>query len=308
MFFNQEMILEQDKVVQEGEQKGRGDEGKLELFHEELEGQTIDLQQSQTTMKSEEIQIMDKQMTLELSAEEVSQKQEISSVSIDKSAVSFAKSKKVISETKIMSTSDHSVTDKEKSIFVPSPITETVELTPMLSWQLETGEEDKIEETEEKVLKQTEISGMSIKQLESPRESTGSPSTSPPTRCSSYMTERSGTQSSIEVRSSSKSSHHTSSSRASSFLESDEKYDHKSSVSIQERSSSNVSSCLKSGSSPPKSSSYMEESSYSRMSTSSSRGTDDLKKERTSSESSGKQRTSCRWRCRRRTSRFSRTF
>merc|ERR1719367_1919226 len=103
----------------------------------------------------------------------------------------------------------------------------------MLSWQLETGEGDKIEETEEKVLKQTEISGMSIKNLESPRESTGSPSTSPPTRCSSYMTERSGTQSSIEVRSSS---------RASSFLESDEKYDHKSSVSIQERSSSNVSS------------------------------------------------------------------
>lgn len=103
------------------------------------------------------------------------------------------------------------------------------------------------------------------------------------------MTERSGTQSSIEVRSSSKSSHHTTSSRASSFMESDEKSEHKSSVSIHGRSSSNASSSLKSGSSPPKSSSYLEESSaYSRMSTTSSRGTDDVKKERTSSESSGK--------------------
>ena len=294
---HQEMILEQDKSVEEGEQKGRGEEGKLIVVQEEIEIKATEHQELETTIKIEDIKIMEKQMTLELSAEEVeetSRKQEVSSETADKGPISETKSKRVISETKIVSTSEHSVIDKEKSIFVSSPITETVELTPILSWQLETGEEDKIEEAQEKDMKQTEVSGMSIKHLESsdsPRESTDSPSASPPntSRCSSYMTERSGTQSSIEVRSSSKSSHHTTSSRASSFLESDEKSEHKSSVSIQERSSSNVSSNLKSGSSPPKSSSYLEESSvYSHITTTSSRDTDDLKKERTSSESSAK--------------------
>ena len=177
--------------------------------------------------------------------------------------------------------------DKSKSCIIPSPITETVELTPILSWQLETGEDEKFEEPHEKATKQSEVSGMSMKLLdtESPRESTDTSTTSPPntSRCSSHMTERSGTQSSM-------ASHRTTSSRASSFLESDDKSDRKSSVSSHEKASSNASSSLRSASSPPKSSSYQEESSaYSHIHTSNEDEELSSSKSKKISESSSKQ-------------------
>ena len=207
-----------------------------------------------------------------------------------------AKSKKVASETKIVPVieriiHDHGTADDKKPIMVPSPITESVELTPFLSWQIETDKDNKIEGMEQRAMKQSEISGMSIKQLEidSPRESTDSASTSPPntSRCSSYMTDRSGTQSSIEVRSSSKSSHHTTSSRASSFIETESRSEVKSCVSSHERSSPSGSSHMKSSSSPPKSSECLDEpSAYSNISSRKSSKEEAHAKERSSSESS----------------------
>ena len=207
-----------------------------------------------------------------------------------------AKSKKVASETKIVPVieriiHDHGTSDDKKPIMVPSPITESVELTPFLSWQIETDKDNKIEGMEQRAMKQSEISGMSIKQLEidSPRESTDSASTSPPntSRCSSYMTDRSGTQSSIEVRSSSKSSHHTTSSRASSFIETESRSEIKSYISSQERSSPSGSSHMKSSSSPPKSSECLDEPlAYSNISSRKSSKEEAHAKERSSSESS----------------------
>jgi hypothetical protein len=299
-----DLIVEHSKLVEEKQELKQETEllaftkptetsGEVKLIEQKMELTFSELQTTGFVKISENEQSNQQNLVLDSppkpSEIEVTSDVDNETVSVEIKGVSSETNVIPIIERKIH---DHSKTAKEKPSFVPSPITETVELTPILSWELETGA-DKFEELEDKDIKQIEISGMSMRQLEpeSPRGSTDSPSSSPPnaSRCSSYMTERSGTQSSIEVRSSSKSSHHTSSSRASSYLDSEEKSETKSSISIQERSTSNTSSSLRSGSSPPKSSRCTDESSlYSHIST--SHDSEDKKetKERTSSESSGK--------------------
>ena len=173
------------------------------------------------------------------------------SVSTTTSPSTLMDPEKAAKEVTIPSHHEELLAEVKKSAVIQSPITETVELTPILAWELQTGGEKTKTATDTVEFTTTEVRGMEIQSLcldsgTSHTTSSSEQRSTPPSSvdgsvCSSRMTDRSGTQSSIEIQSKSTTSTR---SRSSSYVESSEDKESTTRSSQSNKSSSFVSESI----------------------------------------------------------------
>ena len=197
-------------------------EAKIEITETEIK---VEITEEVKTQEVSEVKIEEQEISeikveaLEAKSDDVEQVLEVKEEVIEKSEVSEAKSEAEVESkpTKMLKDSVHVTSLSPSKVATPKEKDEKVELIPNLSWDLKA--KDQVVPPKEPTSVTLDIQGsLSQEQLGStpstevssePRTGSSHDDQSVPSVPSSRMSERSGTQSSIELRTSSRSSHST---------------------------------------------------------------------------------------------------